>query len=111
VTQGQVDLVQRTCGRLLALDPRLKKLFRDDPVEQGRNLTAMLSVAVGSLHRPEKIAYALKQLGRGEGGVARGLRLPFTHNARRRGREPYSAIDAGDDERVKRSRYLSRAFS
>lgn len=79
MTHGQVDLVQRTWravlpvgdtfaellyGRLLALDPRLKKLFRGDPTEQGRNLTAMLSVAVGSLHRPEKIVYALKQLGR-----------------------------------------------
>ena len=50
-------------GRLFSLDPELKKLFRDDPVEQGRNLTAMLSVAAANLAKPEKIMLALRQLG------------------------------------------------
>jgi methyl-accepting chemotaxis protein len=75
----QVDLVQRSWrsvlpvgdtfaelfyGKLLALDASLGKLFKDDPVEQGRNLTAMLSVAVGSLAYPERITFALRQLGK-----------------------------------------------
>jgi nitric oxide dioxygenase len=32
-------------------------------VEQGRNLTAMISVAVGSLSKPERIRLAVRQLG------------------------------------------------
>lgn len=51
-------------GKLFALDASLRLLFRDEPKEQGRNLTAMISVAVASLHRPEKIVQALRQLGR-----------------------------------------------
>lgn len=51
-------------GKLFALDPAVKPLFQDDPVEQGRNLTAMLSVAAAHLSRPEKIERALDQLGR-----------------------------------------------
>jgi hemoglobin-like flavoprotein len=51
-------------GRLLALDPELKKLFRDDPGEQGRNLTAMLSVAAANIGKPERISVALRQLGK-----------------------------------------------
>src|SRR3954463_5779561 len=51
-------------GRLFALDPDLRKLFRGDMVEQGRNLTAMLSVAAANLGRPERIMVALRQLGR-----------------------------------------------
>jgi len=50
-------------GRLFAVDPALRKLFRDDIVEQGRNLTAMLSVAAANLARPERIRVALRQLG------------------------------------------------
>jgi hemoglobin-like flavoprotein len=50
-------------GRLFAVDPTLRKLFRDDMVEQGRNLTAMLSVAAANLAKPEKITVALRQLG------------------------------------------------
>ncbi len=75
----QVDIVQRTWrnvlpvgdtfaellyGKLFALDAALAAHFKGDMKEQGRNLTAMLSVAVGSLHRPEKIVYAVRQLGR-----------------------------------------------
>ena len=51
-------------GRLLALDPELKKLFKDDPAEQGRNLTAMLSVAAANIGKPERITVALRQLGK-----------------------------------------------
>src|SRR4051812_7190674 len=51
-------------GRLFALDPDLRKLFRSDMVEQGRNLTAMLSVAAANVGKPERIMVALRQLGR-----------------------------------------------
>lgn len=51
-------------GRLLALDPELKKLFKDDPGEQGRNLTAMLSVAAANIGKPERITVALRNLGK-----------------------------------------------
>jgi hemoglobin-like flavoprotein len=51
-------------GRLFALEPQLRRLFRDDMVEQGRNLTAMLSVATANIAKPEKISVALRQLGR-----------------------------------------------
>jgi len=51
-------------GRLFALDPGLRRLFRDDMVEQGRNLTAMLSVATANLGKPERISVALRHLGR-----------------------------------------------
>jgi hemoglobin-like flavoprotein len=78
MTREQADIVQRTWravlpvgdtfaelfyGRLFALDPALRKLFRDDMVEQGRNLTAMLSVAAANVGKPERITLALRQLG------------------------------------------------
>jgi hemoglobin-like flavoprotein len=50
-------------GRLFAVDPGLRRLFRDDLLEQGRNLTAMLSVAAANLAKPERIRVALRQLG------------------------------------------------
>ena len=59
-------------GRLFAVDPGLKKLFRDDVVEQGRNLTAMLSVAAANIGKPERIAVALRNLGKRH--VAYGVR-------------------------------------
>ena len=67
MTPQQVDLVQRSWravlpvgdtaaelfyGKLFSLDPSIRPLFRDDLREQGRNLTSMISVAVGSLSRP-----------------------------------------------------------
>src|SRR5262245_18329482 len=79
MTAEQIELVQRTWravlpvgdtaaelfyGKLFSLDPTLRSLFRNDLVEQGRNLTAMISVAVGMLSRPEKITLAVRQLGR-----------------------------------------------
>ena len=51
-------------GRLFALDGGLKKLFKDDPIEQGRNLTAMLSVAAANIGKPERITVALRSLGK-----------------------------------------------
>ena len=75
----QIDLVQRTWrslmpikdtaaelfyGKLFSLDPGVRALFSNDLKDQGRNLTAMISVAVGGLSRPEKIMLAVRQLGR-----------------------------------------------
>ena len=51
-------------GRLLAVDPSLRKHFRGDMIEQGRNLTAMLSVAAANVGKPERISVALRQLGK-----------------------------------------------
>ena len=51
-------------GRLFALDPRLRRLFTDDLIEQGRNVTSMISVAVANLAKPERISLALGQLGK-----------------------------------------------
>ena len=51
-------------GKLFSLDPGLRQLFRQSMKEQGRNLTAMLSVAIGGLGHPEKIRLAVRQLGR-----------------------------------------------
>jgi hemoglobin-like flavoprotein len=79
MTPEQVDLVQRSWrsvlpvggtaaelfyGKLFSLDPSLQSLFKGDLREQGRNLTAMISVAVGALSRPERIMLAVQQLGR-----------------------------------------------
>lgn len=75
----QVELVQATWrslmpikdtaaelfyGKLFNLDPGIRPLFTNDLKDQGRNLTAMISVAVGGLSRPEKIMLAVRQLGR-----------------------------------------------
>ena len=79
MTPQQVDLVQQSWrsvlpvgdtaaelfyGKLFSLDPSLKSLFREDMREQGRNLTSMISVAVGALSRPERITLAIRQLGK-----------------------------------------------
>jgi len=78
MTPEQIELVQRTWravlpvgdtaaelfyGKLFSLDSEVRGLFRNDMVEQGRNLTAMISVAVGSLSKPERIRLAVRQLG------------------------------------------------
>jgi len=83
MTPEQIELVQRTWravlpvgdtaaelfyGKLFSLEPNLRALFRNDLVEQGRNLTAMISVAVGMLSRPERITLAVRQLGRRHAG-------------------------------------------
>ena len=79
MTAQQVELVQRSWravapvgdtaaelfyGKLFSLDPGVRALFKNDMRDQGRNLTAMMSVAVHGLARPEKILYAVEQLGR-----------------------------------------------
>ncbi len=79
MTRNEADIVQSTWravlpvgdtfaelfyGRLFAVDPDLRRLFRGDMVEQGRNLTAMLSVAAANVGKPERIMVALRQLGR-----------------------------------------------
>ena len=79
VTRDQAEIVQMSWravlpvgdtfaelfyGRLFSVDPELRKLFKDDLVEQGRNLTAMLSVATANLAKPERIGVALRQLGK-----------------------------------------------
>jgi len=79
MTPEQIELVQRTWrsilpvgdtaaelfyGKLFSLDPTLKALFKNDMKDQGRNLTAMMSVAVGALARPERITVAVRELGR-----------------------------------------------
>lgn len=51
-------------GKLFSLDPGVRPLFKNDLKDQGRNLTAMISVAVHWLARPEKILVAVQQLGR-----------------------------------------------
>jgi hemoglobin-like flavoprotein len=79
VSPQQVDLVQKTWrlvqpigdtaaelfyGKLFSLDPEVRPLFKNDLRDQGRNFTAMISVAVHWLGRPEKILLAIQQLGR-----------------------------------------------
>ena len=79
MTPEEAEIVQRTWravlpvgdtfaelfyGRLFALDPPLRSLFRNDLVEQGRNLSAMLTIATANLRRPEKVSVALRQLGK-----------------------------------------------
>ena len=74
----EIDVVQRTWrsvlpvggtfaelfyGKLFSLDPAVERLFTDLK-DQGRNLTAMISVVVGSLARPERITLAMWELGR-----------------------------------------------
>jgi len=83
MTPEQIDLVQRTWravlpvgdtaaelfyGKLFSLDPGIRRLFKNDMVEQGRNLTAMISVAVGMLSKPERILLAMRQLGERHAG-------------------------------------------
>ena len=48
--------------RLFELDPALRPLFRNDMLEQGRKLMAMLSVAIHALERVDSLA-GLQDLG------------------------------------------------
>jgi hemoglobin-like flavoprotein len=50
-------------GKLFSIEPAVRPLFRNDLRDQGRNLTAMISVAVHKLGSPEKILVAVRQLG------------------------------------------------
>lgn len=79
MTRYQIDLVQKSWKQVLPisdtaadlfykelfrLDPSLKPLFRGDMREQGRKLTAMITVAVQGLPRLEAIVPAVRDLGR-----------------------------------------------
>ena len=50
-------------GKLFSIAPEIRPHFKGELRDQGRNLTAMVSVAVHSLGRPDKVALALRQLG------------------------------------------------
>lgn len=78
MTPEQVELVQRTFksvatikeqaadlfyGRLFALDPSLRALFKGDMGEQGQKLMATIGVAVQNLKRPEAILDTVRALG------------------------------------------------
>ncbi len=51
-------------GRLFALDPSLRALFKSDMREQGAKLMQMIGVAVAGLHAPEALVPTLRALGR-----------------------------------------------
>ena len=55
-------------GRLFALDPDLRALFRGDMVAQGRALMGMLKVAVAGLARLDEVVPAVQALGRRHSG-------------------------------------------
>lgn len=55
-------------GRLFALDPSLRPLFRADLREQGRKLMATIAVAVDSLAQLEDLAADVRALGRRHAG-------------------------------------------
>jgi hemoglobin-like flavoprotein len=78
LSSHQVELVQKSWrsvqlvgdtaaemfyGKLFSLEPTVRSLFKNDLRDQGRNLTAMISVAVHKLDQPEKILVAVRQLG------------------------------------------------
>ena len=50
-------------GKLFSVEPGVRPLFKGELRDQGRNLTAMISVVVQKLGSPEKIAVAVRQLG------------------------------------------------
>lgn len=77
MTPRQIELVQETFkkvipvrlevarlfyGRLFALDPTLRRMFRGDLEAQGDKLTATLARVVGELHRIEAILDSVKAL-------------------------------------------------
>ena len=83
MTAGQIALVQATWrqvhpvaertaeffyGRLFALDPSLRPLFRADLQEQGRKLMATIGVAIDSLAHLEGVAPEVRALGRRHAG-------------------------------------------
>jgi len=51
-------------GRLFALDPSLRPMFRGDMEDQGRKLMDMLRVAVANLDRLDVVVPAVAHLGR-----------------------------------------------
>jgi hemoglobin-like flavoprotein len=78
LSEEQVVLVQRSWravqlvgdtaaelfyGKLFSIAPEVRPLFRGEVRDQGRNFTAMMSVAVHWLGKPEKVSLAVRQLG------------------------------------------------
>jgi hemoglobin-like flavoprotein len=55
-------------GRLFAVDPALKPLFKGDMAEQGRKLTAMLTAIVTKLNHLDELVPAAQALGRRHAG-------------------------------------------
>ena len=55
-------------SRLFALDPSVKPLFKGDMREQGRKLMTMITTAVTSLDKLDKIVTAVQDLGRQHAG-------------------------------------------
>ena len=79
MTPAQKQLVQTSFARLapsaddvgemfyrelFVLDPHLRKLFKSDIAQQGRNLMGALSTTIANLNHLENIAPALRDLGR-----------------------------------------------
>ncbi len=55
-------------GKLFAMDPALKPLFKGDMKAQGKRLMTMITTAVMSLDRLESIVPAVRDLGRRHSG-------------------------------------------
>jgi hemoglobin-like flavoprotein len=55
-------------GRLFALNPNLRPLFKGDMQEQGRKLMAMIATAVANLDRLDAVVPAVQDLGRRHAG-------------------------------------------
>jgi hemoglobin-like flavoprotein len=55
-------------NRLFEMDPSLKSMFRGDMKEQGRKLMSMISFAVNSLTKIERLLPGLRALGQRHGG-------------------------------------------
>ena len=53
---------------LFVLDPGLRKLFKSDLAQQGRKLISMLGTAIVNLDRLERVAPAVRELGRRHAG-------------------------------------------
>ncbi len=51
-------------GRLFELEPSVRGLFRQDMMEQGRSLRAMLSMVAAGLTQPDRLIPALTACGR-----------------------------------------------
>lgn len=79
MTPHQISLVRKTWaqaeplgdtvttlfyGRLFELEPSIRGLFREDLMEQGRSLRAMLSLVAAGLTQPDQLIPALVACGR-----------------------------------------------
>jgi hemoglobin-like flavoprotein len=58
------DVGEMFYRELFLLDPHLRKLFKSDIAQQGRNLMGALSTAIANLNQLECITPALRDLGR-----------------------------------------------